>query len=416
MSSRKLTKRKLSRSSKNLLSELKDFRDFRKKTRVDEDSESGVPVLVNEFWTAKQRAANSLHEVSYRACFKPQLPAFFIDRLTSPGDVVYDPFMGRGTTLLESALSGRVPYGCDINPLSALLARPRLSPPMLSDVERRLEQIDFQDGKIERRDLLSFYHADTLRSICALRSYFMRRVKLGELDAIDRWLWMVSLNRLTGHSSGFFSVYTLPPNQAVSVASQRRINIKRDQKPPARDVAALIVKKSRQLLGDVTDEIRQSLKSVNKKAKIISQDSSRTGQIKSNSVQLAVTSPPFLDVVQYSSDNWLRAWFAGIAIDQIRLWQMSKVAQWEASMQKVLAELCRVAVPGGHVAFEVGEVRNGKLKLESAVLRAGAAAGLNPVLVLINRQKFTKTSNCWGIDNLRRGTNTNRVVLFEKSA
>jgi hypothetical protein len=58
------------------------------------DSEAGVPTLTNEFWTAKQRAPHSLHEVSCRACFKPQLPEFFISRLTAPGDVVYDPFMG----------------------------------------------------------------------------------------------------------------------------------------------------------------------------------------------------------------------------------------------------------------------------------------------------------------------------------
>ena len=63
-----------------------------------------VPTYVNEYWTSKQRAASSLHEVSYRACFKPQLPRFFIQRLTDPGEVVYDPFMGRGTTLVEAAL------------------------------------------------------------------------------------------------------------------------------------------------------------------------------------------------------------------------------------------------------------------------------------------------------------------------
>ncbi|MCS6951172.1 MAG: site-specific DNA-methyltransferase, partial [bacterium] len=62
----------------------------------------GVPTYINEFWTAKQRQANSLHEIAYRACFKPQLPRFFIELLTQPGEVVYDPFMGRGTTLLES--------------------------------------------------------------------------------------------------------------------------------------------------------------------------------------------------------------------------------------------------------------------------------------------------------------------------
>jgi DNA modification methylase len=64
--------------------------------------------------------------VSYRACFKPQLPRFFIERLTQAGGIVYDPFMGRGTTLIEAALMGRRPYGCDVNPLSAVLGEPHL--------------------------------------------------------------------------------------------------------------------------------------------------------------------------------------------------------------------------------------------------------------------------------------------------
>src|SRR5262252_11166474 len=107
-----------------------------------------VPTFVNEFWTSRQRAAHSLHEVSYRACFKPQLPRFFIERLTRPGDVVYDPFMGRGTTLVEAALLGRVAFGNDINPLSVVFTRPRLNPPRLEEVEERLQQFDFR-SKVE---------------------------------------------------------------------------------------------------------------------------------------------------------------------------------------------------------------------------------------------------------------------------
>src|SRR5689334_16746331 len=105
-----------------------------------------VPTFVNEFWTAKQRQASSLHEVSYRACFKPQLPRFFIERLTQPGEIVYDPFMGRGTTVLEAGLLGRVPFGCDINPLSRVFVEPRLSPPRLEEVAERLSQISLTDA------------------------------------------------------------------------------------------------------------------------------------------------------------------------------------------------------------------------------------------------------------------------------
>ncbi|MBP7599843.1 MAG: hypothetical protein KA750_00750, partial [Thermoflexales bacterium] len=74
-----------------------------------------------EFWTAQQRQASSLHEVSYRGCFKPQLPAYFINRFSRPGDLVYDPFSGRGTTALEAGLLGRAVAANDVNPLSRML-------------------------------------------------------------------------------------------------------------------------------------------------------------------------------------------------------------------------------------------------------------------------------------------------------
>jgi len=109
------------------------------------DRRADVVTLTNEFWTSRQRAAHSLHEISYRACFKPQLPRFFIERLTVPGHIVYDPFMGRGTTVLEAALLGRVAADCDVNPLSAMLVAPRLSPPALEAVRARLETIDFSN-------------------------------------------------------------------------------------------------------------------------------------------------------------------------------------------------------------------------------------------------------------------------------
>jgi hypothetical protein len=91
-----------------------------------------------------------------------------------------------------------------------------------------------------------------------------------------------------------------------------------------------------------------------------------------------------------------------------------KLEEWKVEMTKVFRELHRVLKPGGHVAFEVGEVHAGKTKLEEAVLPCGLAAGLEPMLVLINDQKFTKTANCWGVDNNFKGTNSNRIVVFRK--
>lgn len=376
------------------------------------DSSIHLAVYINEFWTSKQRAAHSLHEISYRACFKPQLPRFFIQRLTKPGDAVYDPFMGRGTTLFEAALLGRKPLGCDINPLSEILIGPRLNPPASADVMRRLQAIDLNKDVELREDLLVFYHHKTLRAICNLRSYLMEKSSFGALDDVDRWIRMVATNRLTGHSAGFLSVYTMPPNQAVSIESQRRINQRRSQVPPERDLKTIVIRKTKSLLRDLDSDEAQFLRLTQGDVCIITGGCDKTPSIPDQSVNLVVTSPPFLKVVDYQTDNWLRCWFNGLDASDIPIWQIGSPKQWQARMAGVFAEMKRILVRGGFVAFEVGEVLKGKLLLENLVVPAAVSAGLKPVMVIVNDQVFTKTSNCWGVGNLTKGTNTNRIVLL----
>jgi len=377
-------------------------------TAMEDGRSAPIRTFVNEFWTSRQRAAHSLHEVSYRACFKPQLPRFFIERLTKPGDVVYDPFMGRGTTILEAALLGRSAYGNDVNPLSRILVEPRLRPPTLDAIRTRLAAIDWMRPSDAPDDLLAFYHPETLQEIGALRAHL--RAHAAAEDSVDAWIRMVAVNRLTGHSPGFFSVYTLPPNQATSVTAQRKINTKRAQVPPRRDVPALILRKSRALLADCRGD-----RPIPVPHRLCTAAAAATPDIPSASVDLVVTSPPFLDVVDYAGDNWLRCWFCDIEPAQVELTVVRKLDDWRREMTAVFRELARVLRPGGHVAFEVGEVRGGTVRLEEHVIPCGAAAGLLPRLVLINAQQFTKTAACWGVDNNAKGTNTNRIVVFQRT-
>lgn len=375
-----------------------------------------IPTYANEFWTRRQRAAHTLHEVSYRACFKPQLPRFFIERLTRPGDLVYDPFMGRGTTVLEAALLGRRVAGNDVNPLSRVLVAPRLEPPSLSEVEARLRSIDLHGAPERPADLLVFFHPDTLAEICSLRQYLLDREHAGAMDGVDRWIRMVAVNRLTGHSTGFFSVYTLPPNQAVSIEAQKKINTDRAQTPPRRDVRKIIAKKTRGLLSDGDERTRATLATTSRDAVLTAGPAADTPALPDASVDLVVTSPPFLDVVNYAGDNWLRCWFCGIDASSVAITMAKRLDDWRAAMTAVFAELARVVRPGGHVAFEVGEVRGGRIRLEQTVVPAAATVGFEPELVLINAQSFTKTANCWGVSNNQKGTNTNRIVLLRRPA
>ena len=83
-------------------------------------------------------------------------------------------------------------------------------------------------------------------------------------------------------------------------------------------------------------------------------------------------------------------------------------------MSDVFKELFRITRKGGRVAFEVGEVRKGSIKLDEYVVPLGIRAGFKCEGILINLQAFTKTSNIWGVNNRHSGTNTNRIVLFRK--
>src|SRR5205823_12191211 len=124
----------------------------------------------------------------------------------------------------------------------------------------------------------------------------------------------------------------------------------------------------------VTEFDRSRLREAASDALLLTRTADQTPKIKSSSVDLVVTSPPFLDVVDYATDNWLRCWFNGIDESKIDIWTFRKPEDWSAAMQRVFRELRRVLKRGGYVAFEVGEVRRGKLKMEELVIPAAKAA------------------------------------------
>lgn len=357
--------------------------------------------IIGEFWTAGQRQAARIHEVSYRACFKPQLPHYFIARFTQPGDIVYDPFMGRGTTPIEAALMKRIPYGNDVSPLSRVLAESRINPPDMESIVQRLNSIDW--WRPERSpnpddEMTVFYHPKTLHQLYSLQAHFRGRV----LDKADAWIRMVATNRLSGHSPGFFSVRSMPPNQAVSISKQKIINVRNNLQPEEKKVSDLIIKKSKSLLSQGLPTAREYL--------FLSEFSDHTPEIDDGAVSLTVTSPPFLDVVDYEKDNWLRNWF--LELESPKLTLHKNVGDWCEFTRRTLKELCRITKPGGYIAYEVGEVRSGKLLLEEIVAEAARGLPISLINVYVNQQKFTKTANCWGVSNNRRGTNSNRILLF----
>jgi len=376
----------------------------------------GYPIITDEFWTSKQRQGSSIQEISYRACFKPQLPNYFINLFTEPNDIVYDPFSGRGTTAIEAALCNRNVIVNDVNPLSIILTIPRIRIPVLKDIDERLASIPLYKDRKADIDLSMFYHADTESELVSIRDYLIERKASCKQDHIDDWIRMVATNKLSGHSKHFFSGYTLPPNQACSQQKQIELNKKYGRVPTYKNTKAIILKKSHELQKDITEGLRKRMFDIGERALCLNKDASSTEEIPDSCVSLIVTSPPFLDVIDYAGDNWLRCWFNDIDIDSVqeKITVTNKLDKWEQFMRSVFNELFRVVKPKGFIAFEVGEVRKGKIRLEESIVPIGIQAGFEVLAVIINKQQFTKTSNIWGISNNTKGTNTNRIVLLRK--
>tara|TARA_B100000686_G_scaffold330445_1_gene392722 strand:+ start:2763 stop:4214 length:1452 start_codon:yes stop_codon:yes gene_type:complete len=249
-------------------------------------------------WAAPQH-----YMCSYMAMFPPELPHYFIERFTKPGDIVLDPFCGRGTTPVEAAAQGRHGIGNDLNPLAIALTRGKLSNPTVEDVLSRLDELENQynpqdwsiDGEPDRIRMI--YHDNTLRQMVFLKS---------ALDwsnpGVDAFIVAVLMGAMHGNSKGFLS---LPmPNTFSMGWGYIAGKIKEDPVKwgcPERDTFEVLrVRVNRQLAkGKLTgsgDTIYGDVRILNQK-------------VEHGSVQLLFTSPPYLKVIKYGLYNWIRLWF-----------------------------------------------------------------------------------------------------------
>src|SRR3954451_21320592 len=86
-----------------------------------------------------QSSFSSLH---WHPCRYPsQVPAVVIGALSSPGDTIFDPFLGSGTTAVEAQRLSRRCIGIEINPVAALMARAKTINKSASHIDRLLEKI-----------------------------------------------------------------------------------------------------------------------------------------------------------------------------------------------------------------------------------------------------------------------------------
>lgn len=382
-----------------------------------------IPVYTGEFWTAKQRQMHPIHyTISYRASFKPELPNYFMKRfLKESGKTVLDPFGGRGTTTLQANLLGNYAIHNDRNPVSLYLIQARQNIPELHFLKKCIDELPIQTGskpikKSYDKRLLPFFHTRTLSEI-----YQLRELILADPDMNNKalhYIGLIALSRLHGHSDGFLSVYSFP-QISIMPQAQARNNKNRGIKPEYRSIQERIWKKAK---SDLSRPLPDYYHNVSMKNCYYKEDARNLVSVKSSSVDLIITSPPFLNKVNYFEDNWMRAWFLALekSFQKEDLTNTSSLDEWKNFMKDVILEMGRVLKPGGISVIEVGEIviKRQMIHLEDEMLDCLPVEVPGGQLVareiLINSQSFTKLANCWDIKNNKKGTNTNRCLVLEK--
>jgi site-specific DNA-methyltransferase (adenine-specific) len=181
--------------------------------------------------------------------FPPHVPRVFIEWLTKAGDVVYDPFSGRGTAPLEACRLGRVGVGSDANPLAYVLTAAKVDPPTLKAVTVRLAYLKKHQPRKRAGtvpdDVSMLYTPAVLRQLCWLRA------ELDIEDRTDRFvmatiLGLMHANFKPGSPARGLSI-SMPNTFSMSPAYVRRYIDEHGLKAPDVDVFEMVAAKANRM-------------------------------------------------------------------------------------------------------------------------------------------------------------------------
>jgi hypothetical protein len=376
--------------------------------------DSQVNELPDAWHAAPRRWGHPLHTVSsYMAMFPPTIPHLFIRWLTRPGDVVYDPFSGRGTTPLEACLLGRRGFGSDANPLAWVLTSARVETPTSASVNRRLRELRSDPGvaSLDRvpDDVRILFDDWTLRRLLYVRD----QLNIAS-SSVDRFLMAVLLGSLHGNANADGSVrgLTVPmPNTfAMSPNYIRRFIHSRGLAPPTMEPLDLLQTRTRRVL-----PVGPSY--VHGKAWIQDARTSISWPRSAPPAKLVFSSPPYLQVMKYGKYNWIRLWLLGHEASGVdsRLVSTSSLGRYLAFMVESIRAIRSVVREDGVVCLVVGDV----VRSEREVRLADEVASVIPTdldltveAVIEDRIPVEhKVSRIWR-DGRVRATRTDRILIL----
>ena len=260
--------------------------------------------------TIKDTAYISHGYYTYPAKFIPQLASRLINKYTNKGDVVVDPFMGSGTTILESIVSSRKGIGTDINDIAYLVAKVKTTP--LNRKELLQEYIDIESELEYRLNWqLDNYIESSLQNVPknSRIDYWFKEHQKNKLAVI----WSRILEVSSCDIQDFFKVGFAQILKSCSIWMQKSIKPTRDLKKKNYDPLQLfllqikkMIKQHQELEKILAEEVKENIVDY----RTIKNCDARNLPCEDEKATLIVTSPPYVTSYEYADLHQLASlWF-----------------------------------------------------------------------------------------------------------
>lgn len=303
----------------------------------------------------------TLHQLSpYIGKLKSSIAGDLVEQYSKYGDLIVDPFAGAGTIPLEAVIKGRAAFGSDISPYARILSKAKLSPPKslahaISKAERALaaaEKRAVVDIRKVPRWVRNFFHPETLKEAMAFAEIARQ--------AGNEFLMACFLGILHHQRPGF-----------LSYPSSHLVPYLRSKKFPKSKFPELYAKRALRprLLAKIVRSYKRSQFFDSKLGAF--RESSISHVLLPKSFDAVITSPPYMNALDYGRDNRLRLWFA--APDLVDIVD-NGVTQREAEFQAAMMSLAKKTELGlkskGYCIIIVADAVKGRAAQPSELVMA----------------------------------------------
>lgn len=311
-----------------------------------------------------------LHEIcSYIAMYPPKLVNTLIRAYTKESDLIYDPFSGRGTTLLEARFLNRRAYASDLNPLSYVITKSKTHSLDKSKIFSRIKHLEkeYCTSKISINkndyDYMKTYFSDSVyKQLCFLKEVLGKNWKT--LNDVDTFILACLLGILHGPSrkDGTSLFLSISMSNTNSMSKNYVDNYVRKHH--------LVFPKNENIFEKLREKVKKSFSDF----QLYSNKEYPIGNIKlcnaldchknfdDTKFDCIITSPPYLNIFNYTRENWIRLWLLGFSKPnlnkEIKLDDNHSYEEYKTFIMNFMDSAYKALKRDGKLIMIVGDVEN----------------------------------------------------------